>query len=141
MKSMSDHGSIDPMGAGNQPKVVFFVDDEDQVRLATARILEKRGYGVILAASAAEASEVIETHDGKIDVLLMDIHLPDGWGATVAVRLLQARPEMALVFTTGLAADDPVLSGGLNAAEFVVTKPFTADQLVAEIERAIAANS
>ncbi len=96
---------------------------------------------MLSAASAEEASDVSETFDGEIDVLLMDINLPDGWGATVAFRLRQARPNMALVFITGFAEIDPVLAGGLGDAEFLVTKPFTADTLVSELERAMKSGS
>ena len=135
--SMSDDGSTDSVGAGRRPKVVFFVDDDDEFRHTTSDLLKSRGYEMLLAASAEEASDVIETFDGEIDVLLMDINLPDGWGATVAYRLRQARPNMALVFITGFAESDPVLSGGLHDAEFVVTKPVTTDRLVYELERAI----
>jgi len=118
--------------------VVFFVDDEDGIRHVANRLLRKRGFDMIGAASAAEASEVIETYEGVIDVLLMDINLPDGWGAQVAQRLIATRPDMAIVYTTGFAEIDPILSGGLKSAEFVIRKPFTGDQLADVLRRAIA---
>ena len=121
--------------------VVFFVDDEEGVRHVANRLLRKRGYDMIGASSAAEASDVIERYEGDIDVLLMDINLPDGWGALVAQRLIAARPDMAIVYTTGFAEVDPILSGGLSAAEFVIRKPFTGDQLADVISRAIAAKN
>ena len=101
-------------------------------------MLVSRGYEVLLASSAAEASEVSEAFRGEIDLLLMDVNLPDGWGATVAFRLRQARPSMPLLFITGFAESDPVLAGGLGAVPFVVTKPVSRDKLVAELERAMA---
>ena len=79
----------------------------------------------------------MERLERPVDALLMDINLPDGWGASVAQRLKQSHPEMAVVFTTGYADIDPILSGGLNDAEYVVRKPFTTDQLVAVLEEAI----
>lgn len=121
--------------------VVFFVDDEAGIRHIANRLLRKRGFDVITASSAAEAEETIETYEGEIDALLMDINLPDGWGAMVAQRLKSARPEMALVYTTGLAEIDPILSGGLLGAQFVIRKPFTGDQLADVLSRAIAARS
>lgn len=117
--------------------VVFFVDDEDGLRRVANRLLRKRGFDMIGAASAAEAAEVIESYEGEIDALLMDINLPDGWGALVAQQLKAARPDMAIVYTTGFAEMDPILSGGLNAAEFVIRKPFTGDQLGDILTRAI----
>jgi DNA-binding NtrC family response regulator len=117
--------------------VVFYVDDEDGLRLIVNRMLRKRGFEVIGAATAAEASEVIEAYDGEIDALLMDINLPDGWGALVAQRLRIQRPNMVIVYTTGFAEIDPILSAGLNDTEYVIRKPFTGDQLAEVLTRAI----
>ena len=114
------------------------MDDESGIRHVANRLLRKRGFDMIGAASAAEAEDVIEQYDGEIDALLMDINLPDGWGATVAQRLKSARPEMAVVYTTGFAEIDPILSGGLAGAQFVIRKPFTGDQLADVLTRAIA---
>lgn len=118
--------------------VVFFVDDDEGIRHVANRLLRKRGFDMIGAASAAEASDVLERYEGDIDALLMDINLPDGWGSLVAQRLKVVRPEMAVVYTTGFAQVDPILSGGLNSTEFVIRKPFTGDQLADVLTRAIA---
>lgn len=118
---------------------VFFVDDDDRLRSVTCRLLKARGFSVLEAASAEKAMEVLETYEGDIDVVLMDINLPDGWGASVAQRLRDARPDMAVVFTTGYADVDPILASALNDAEFVVKKPFSTEKLVEVLERAMAA--
>jgi len=121
---------------GRKP-VVFFVDDEDGIRRVASRLLRRRGFEMIGASSAAEASAVVDEYEGEIDALLMDINLPDGWGGLVAQRLNAIRPEMAIVYTTGFAEIDPILSGGLNSAEHVIRKPFTGDQLAEVLKRAI----
>lgn len=118
-------------------QVIFFVDDDVQLHRAVTELLEHRGFEVVGAHSAQEAVTVIESFEGVIDALLMDINLPDGWGASVAQRLLEIRPKMAVVYTTGFAEEDPVLAGGLNDAEYVVRKPFSTDQLVEVLTRAI----
>ncbi len=120
-------------------RVVFFVDDDEAIRMVAHRLLRKRGFDMISASTAAEAEEVIGSYEGEIDALLMDINLPDGWGAKVAQRLRTARPEMAVVYTTGFAEIDPILSGGVSGADYVIRKPFTGDQLVDILGRAIAA--
>jgi len=132
-----------PVQSSEEPRrapVVFFVDDEAGIRHVANRLLRKRGFEVITAASAKDAVRVIEEREGVIDALLMDINLPDGWGAMVAQRLIGAHPEMAVVYTTGMAEIDPILSGGLKGAQFVIRKPFTGDQLADTLSRAIAAN-
>ncbi|MEQ9399174.1 MAG: response regulator [Longimicrobiales bacterium] len=119
-------------------RVVFFVDDDEDVRSVTKALLERRGFTVIQAGSAEEAGRVAEAYEQPIDVLLMDINLPDGWGAVVAQRLRAHHPEMVTVYTTGFASSDPILSGGLKDAEFVVPKPFTSTELIEMLEKAIA---
>jgi DNA-binding NtrC family response regulator len=116
--------------------VVFFVDDDEGARAATSRLLRDHGYEVLEAASAEEAGRFIDGFTDPIDVLLMDIVLPDGWGATLAHRLRESHPEMAVVYTTGHAVNDPVLSGALNDAPFVVRKPFTVTEMLEVLREA-----
>lgn len=126
---------------GDQPVkagTVFFVDDDDRLRTVTCRLLQARGFEVLEADSAERAFELLEAHEGSVDVLLMDINLPDGWGASVAQRLRDSHPEMAVVYTTGYADVDPILSSALRDAEYVIKKPFSTDELVAVLAKAIA---
>lgn len=118
--------------------VVFFVDDEDGIRLVVRRLLRARGFDMIGASSAEEAAEVLDRYEGDIDVVLMDIALPDGWGGRVAQRLLAMRPDLAIVYTTGMVEIDPIESGGLTGSDAVLRKPFTGDQLAETLNNAMA---
>jgi len=118
--------------------VIFFVDDDDGVRTVTSKILRRHGFQVLEAASAEEAGRFMEGLTEPIDVLLMDVVLPDGWGATLAQRLRELHPEMAVVYTTGYATADPVLSSALNDAPYVLRKPFTSEELIDVVRRALA---
>ena len=128
---------------GGTPEVkrgtVFFVDDDDRLRSVTCRLLKARGFDVLEAESAEKAVDVLDNYEGGIDVVLMDINLPDGWGASVAQRLRDARPDMAVVFTTGFADVDPILASALNDAEYVIKKPFSTEKLVEVLEKAMGA--
>jgi two-component system cell cycle sensor histidine kinase/response regulator CckA len=117
--------------------VVFFVDDEPGIRASFSTLMRRRGFKVLEAGSADEASRLIELFHEPIDVLLMDINLPDGWGGTLAQALLEEHPEMVVVFTTGYANDDPILSGALNDAPFVLRKPFTSEELLNMLSHAM----
>ena len=123
-------------GASGGLPVVFFVDDEDGVRRASAKVLKKNGYEVLQAGSAEEALQLIEAFEDPIDVLLMDINLPDGWGGTVAQRLVESHPEMVVVYTTGFADSDPILSSALNDAPYVLRKPFSSADLLQVLQDA-----
>jgi DNA-binding NtrC family response regulator len=117
---------------------VFFVDDEPGIRGSYSTLLRRRGFQVLEAGSAEEAGRLIEIFKDPIDVLLMDINLPDGWGATLAQALLEEHPEMVVVYTTGYADEDPILSGALNDARFVLRKPFTTEELMDLLRQAMA---
>ncbi|MDZ7778639.1 MAG: response regulator [Gemmatimonadota bacterium] len=138
-------GDSEASSAGDAPEprrgTVFFVDDDDRLRTVTCRLLKARGFEVLEAESAERALDVLEKYEDDIHVVLMDINLPDGWGASVAQRLRDVRPNMAVVFTTGYADVDPILASALNDAEFVVKKPFSTEQLVEILERAIGGES
>ena len=116
--------------------VVLFVDDEGGVRRASAKVMKQAGYQVLEAGTAEEAQKVIESYTDAIDVLIMDINLPDGWGSAVAQRLVESHPEMVVVYTTGYADSDPILSSALNDAPYVLRKPFSSEDLLNVLEEA-----
>jgi len=122
------------------PMTVLVVDDDIELRQSIRALLEYRGFMVLEAGSGEESESVIGSFEAPIDVVLMDIHLPDGWGATIAHRLRALRPEMATVFATGFAADDPILASGLNHVDFRLQKPFTGADLVATLRDAVEAH-
>jgi len=126
-----------PKDAERHP-VVFFVDDEPGIRGSFATLMRRRGFKVLEAGSAEEASRLIEIFPDPIDVLLMDINLPDGWGGTLAQALLEEHPEMVVIYTTGYATEDPILSGALNDAPYVLRKPFTSEELLTMLWEAMA---
>jgi DNA-binding NtrC family response regulator len=124
----------------SEAPVVFFVDDDDSVRSVYSTVMRKHGVRVLEAASAEEAGRLVEIFSEPIDVLLMDVNLPDGWGSSVAQRLSESHPEMVVVYTTGFADTDPILSGALKDAPFVLRKPFSSTELLNTIERAMQAS-
>lgn len=121
----------------NEAPVVFFVDDDDSIRSIYSTVMRKNGVRVLEAASADEAGRLVEIFSEPIDVLLMDVNLPDGWGSSVAQRLSESHPEMVVVYTTGFADTDPILSGALKDAPFVLRKPFSSAELLNTIEKAM----
>jgi DNA-binding NtrC family response regulator len=131
----ADNGS-----SSTEPPVVFFVDDDDSIRSVYSTVMRKHGVRVLEAASADEAGRLVEIFTEPIDVLLMDVNLPDGWGSSVAQRLSESHPEMVVIYTTGFADTDPILSGALKDAPFVLRKPFSSAELLQTIQEAMRAS-
>jgi two-component system cell cycle sensor histidine kinase/response regulator CckA len=89
----------DLSGAGR----ILFVEDEDEVRVATAKLLRARGYEVIEAVDGEDALALAEANAGKIDLLISDVSMPNLDGPTF---LKKARPYLGdapVLFISGYA--------------------------------------
>ena len=109
------------------------MDDEPHIGLLLRPHLEQLGYRVSLARTIASARTALVA-PAVVDVLLLDLHLPDGSGLDW-LRELRAAPEhraLPVLVLTG-EGDDRVLNDvrKLNAA--LLTKPFSPTKLVARI--------
>jgi DNA-binding NtrC family response regulator len=135
---VSDAEAPPEQSTGPRTPVVFFVDDDEGIRSTWSEILRRKGYRVLTAATAEEAIWFVESFSARIDVLLMDINLPDGWGASVAQRLRSVHPEMSVIYCTGYAESDPILSSALDDAKYVIRKPAGISELVQIVGQAIA---
>jgi PAS domain S-box-containing protein len=74
---------------------LLVVDDDPEMRIATAGILERAGYAVIQGATAAEALTLTRTH--RPALVLLDVMLPDGDGRDIA-RQLKSDKDLSGVF-------------------------------------------
>jgi two-component system cell cycle sensor histidine kinase/response regulator CckA len=104
----------DLSGAGR----ILFAEDENNVRVLTAKLLRARGYEVIEASNGHEALELAEEYAGKIDLLLSDVVMPDLDGPTM---LKNARPflgDIPVLFMSGHAEADfsDLLEGNANVS-------------------------
>jgi CheY-like chemotaxis protein len=113
---------------------ILLVDDNDDVREITALFLRDKGYNVLEAPGGSAALDVLEANPA-IDLLIVDFAMPSMSGIEVLERARAKRPEIRAAFITGYT-DQPRLSGKFEN-ELVITKPFTADQLVFTVRRAL----
>ncbi|HEX3757388.1 MAG TPA: ATP-binding protein [Kofleriaceae bacterium] len=104
---------------------VLLVDDDDQLRRLTERMLRKAGYHVASAGSAAEA--LAEARRDRFDVLLTDIVMPGMSGRDLARELVQEHPQIRVVFMSGYHPASP-----LPDWQFIA-KPFDRQILLAKI--------
>jgi len=116
--------------------VAMAVDDDPQVLRLVVRCLESEGFDVLWGHSRDEAERTAE-EAGAIDVLVADIFLGDGWGGELAFRLKEEHPNLAVVFISGRAGDDPILRHGIEGHMVFLEKPFTLVELAGAVQRAI----
>ena len=109
---------------------ILVVDDNEDVVHITASFLNAKGYTVETAVDGQRALAMIAAHPP--DCILLDIMMPNMSGIEVLNRLKE-RPETAsipVILVTAKSRDEDVLSGYKEGADYFITKPFSAQQLI-----------
>ena len=115
---------------------ILLAEDDDSLRGFLSRALERAGYEVVSCADGEEALAHLDDH--RWDLLLTDIVMPGVDGIEVARQAAARQPGMRIMFITGFAA--VALSAAQSAPQAkVLSKPVHLRDLVAEVERMIAA--
>ncbi len=114
---------------------ILVVDDEGVIREGIRRILENSGFGVEVTSSGHLAIEKLQEED--FDVVITDLKMPGMSGMEVlkAIRILQ--PDVPVLIITGYSTVDTAVEAMKNGAFDYLPKPFTPDQIVAKVEKAI----
>jgi len=110
---------------------LLIVEDDPVTREKMTAYFETEGYLIISAESAAETETLIERHD--IDLVLLDINLPDGDGLSLA-RDIRARSNTGIIFVTGRNDDIDRIVGLEIGADDYVTKPYNPRELLARVK-------
>jgi two-component system cell cycle sensor histidine kinase/response regulator CckA len=115
--------------ASRSVATVLVVDDQDLVRDVVRIALEEAGYRVLIAASPLPALELVE-HETDIDLLLVDIVMPEMDAFELTGKLSAALPGVEVLY----------MSGYTDAREegHFIQKPFSPSQLVATVESILA---
>lgn len=120
--------------AGARKTTVLLVDDESAIALLFEMDLTRRGYRVLTAHSASEASRISEDFPTPLDVLVADWNMPDMKGDKLAHQLLTQRPEMKFILMSGYSSAAEAINGfPKNQAAFIL-KPFTPSKLDSTIK-------
>ena len=129
----SDSVSIDQRGL-EIPFHVLLVDDDKEIQKACRKILLHAGTMVSSAETLAAARDILQTQ--KIDVLLLDLKLPDGSGLTLLKQVKTLYPDTAVVVMTAFATVSSAVEAMQIGARDYLTKPFTLEELTIVLERA-----
>jgi len=116
---------------------ILLVEDEEAVRAFAARALASRGYTVLEAESGVDALRVFEEADGKIDLIVSDVIMPEMDGPSMLMELRNRGLTARIVFVSGYA-DDAFARSLPEGQEFqFLQKPFTLKQLIETVKGAM----
>ena len=116
---------------------ILLVEDEEGLRGLNARGLASRGYTVLQAGNGVEAIEVIDKHDGTIDLVVSDVVMPEMDGPSLLKELRRRKPELKIIFVSGYA-EEAFAKNIPEGQHAFLAKPFTLKQLVATVKETMA---
>jgi two-component system, cell cycle sensor histidine kinase and response regulator CckA len=118
-------------------ETILLVDDEELVRLVARAVLGYRGYHIVEAIHGLDAVEKYRAQPGKIDLVLMDLHMPkmNGWDALARIR--EINPSAQVVMLSGGSTDDLPDSLKKLGAAAILQKPFENIELVQLVRKTL----
>ncbi|HEX7175326.1 MAG TPA: response regulator [Pyrinomonadaceae bacterium] len=116
-------------------KRVLVVDDEENVRVTTAAILEQDGYYVDTAGDGREALQKVER--GGFDLVLTDLRMDDMDGAALLNELHTRHPSVVTVVLTGYASIESSIDALRQGVYDYLVKPCVIEDLKRTVRRAL----
>jgi len=115
-------------------KKVLLIEDNDNIRLNTAEILELSNYDVIMAENGVIGVAMAIEH--KPDIILCDIMMPmlDGYGVLHAVQKHEAIKNTPFIFLTARTERSDIRKAMEMGADDYITKPFTGTELLNAVD-------
>ncbi len=111
--------------------IIFLVEDNDEIREATAAYLEVAGHRVLQFSGTAEVPQAAKLR--RPDLCILDVMLGDGNGFALAKKLLGEDPKAAFIFLTARESESDRITGFELGAEDYVLKPFSPRELVLRV--------
>jgi len=135
----SETGDSPQHARKSSPTRILVVDDEPLVRWSVAETLGEFGYEVGEAGDAASAIRVCAAGSGPVDVVLLDLRLPDcdDLGALSAIRRLS--PRTPVILMTAYGSPELVVEAHRLGIFAILEKPFEIAALQPLVRRALAA--
>ena len=121
------------MSAGT-PQRILIVDDDASIRRALHLMLSKAGYDVIQAADGSEAVRLWG------DLVITDLHMPEKDGIQTIIELLSHTPGIRIIAMSGGGQTKRLnLLGNMALLGSILTveKPFTLDEMISAVSRAL----
>jgi len=108
---------------------ILLVDDEHVVIDVGKELLEELGYEVLLARSGREAIEIYEENKEKMDLVILDMIMPDMSGGDTYDRLKEINPDIKVLLSSGYSIDGQATEILNRGCEGFIQKPFDIKQL------------
>ena len=115
--------------------VILVVDNEPNILRLCQNLLERENYVVIATNQTKQAIDTVARQ--RVDLLLVDIRMPDADGFQILTMARQHRPDLPVVIMTGFGTVETAISALNRGADGLVLKPFSTANLVEAVKHAL----
>jgi PAS domain S-box-containing protein len=119
--------SANPATPQGGSETILLVDDKAMLRDVGSSILQSYGYQVLVAEDGLQALEVFQRHKDQIDLVVLDLTMPNLSGRDTLERLVQIDPNVRVVFASGYSAEQLPEAEQANVLGFI-HKPYRAQE-------------
>jgi signal transduction histidine kinase/CheY-like chemotaxis protein len=123
-------GKLPEKGSGT----ILVVDDEEYILNADKAMLNELGYEVLLANGGKEALRVFDENKDRIDLLILDLIMPDMGGEVVYDRIKSSRPDVRVILSSGYSIEGQAESILKKGCDGFIQKPYNLNQLAQKIK-------
>jgi DNA-binding response OmpR family regulator len=117
-----------------EKRPILIVEDDADLRAALAEYFaEQSEFEAVCVGTCAAAEAIATTPEQRIDAIVLDLHLPDGDGRDLCVRLRRAQVYVPIIMLTGDDKVEDVVRGLDSGANDYVAKPFRMAVLMARL--------
>ena len=134
-ESRQSLGMLTPGLAGEE--TVLLVDDEPMVRDLGNEILRSYGYRVVLACDGLEALEIYRNNGKEIDLVILDLLMPNLGGKETLVKLRELNPAAKVIICSGYGSRGNGLQQIITSKVNMVHKPFKPEELVFAVRQTL----
>lgn len=113
-----------------ETKKILFADDDPEIREVLRLLLTSEGYAVVEASSGRE---VLERLDGSVDLVILDVMMPDLGGYAVCAEI-RKRSAVPVLFLTAKGQDSDKTMGFSVGGDDYLVKPFSYPELLARVK-------
>ncbi len=128
---------MDSINQDKSDKLILVVDDEDMLRDVLREVLEMVGLSALFASSGMEGLQIFEENRDRINLVLLDILMPEMSGLETFDRIKAIDPDMKFIFMSGFPDKEALALRELSGEYAFVKKPFSVNEIVNHINKMI----